>query len=210
MQREKAHYTVSSLALLMLRSRKQTESERQRSMVRIFINMLISMVKRRQLWNVLPLDPGAWFVLYREHTAGVQKAIASQLGNPIHEAVLSKSPWVRLLVSSAEAHHQTLASLHIKSVTMHCQTNLTLAVHYSSLGTSTGINGLECMLCDQPCLMPTWWRTVWHLHVEMGEDFLQGSPATPGQVDHCRCSHDIKHIDSAAGLLQKRHFCSPI
>ena len=66
-------------------------------MVRIFINMLISMVKRRQLWNVLPLDPGAWFVLYREHTTGVQKAIASQLSHPIDSAAFSKSPWVRLI-----------------------------------------------------------------------------------------------------------------
>ena len=134
----------------MLRSRKQTESERQRSMVRIFINMLISMVKRRQLWNVLPLDPGAWFVLYREHTAGVQKAIASQLGNPIDEAVLSKSPWVRLLASSFEAHHRISAHLHTQSVTPHCWTcpfvsSLALhdtAMHYSSLALTASLNQL--------------------------------------------------------------------
>ncbi len=63
-------------------------------MVRVFINMLISMVKRRQLWNVMPLDPGAWFVLYREHTAALQQSIASQLGNPMDPAALHASPWV--------------------------------------------------------------------------------------------------------------------
>lgn len=91
-------------------------------MVRIFINMLISMVKRRQLWNVLPLDPGAWFVLYREHTAGVQKTIASQLGNPIDDAVLSKSPWVRPLVSSFDAKCQIAAYLHTQGATTHRRT----------------------------------------------------------------------------------------
>ncbi|KAK9827419.1 hypothetical protein WJX74_000870 [Apatococcus lobatus] len=135
------------------RSRKQTESERQRSMVRIFINMLISMVKRRQLWNVLPLDPGAWFVLYREHTAGVQKAIASQLGNPIDPDALSKSPWaegtgreepslVRQLlcaaVHSRAAYGYAMAAGHMSSLLKFA---LMYTVHNLSFNAAGGASG---------------------------------------------------------------------
>ena len=42
------------------RVRKQTEMERRKSVVRIFINMFAGSIKRYQIWNVVPWDPGAW------------------------------------------------------------------------------------------------------------------------------------------------------
>ena len=45
---------------LKCRVRKQTEAERRKSVVRIFIGMFAGCIRRHQIWNVVPWDPGAW------------------------------------------------------------------------------------------------------------------------------------------------------
>jgi hypothetical protein len=35
-------------------------------------------IERWQIWNLLPLDPSAWFVLYSEHQAALAVLIESQ------------------------------------------------------------------------------------------------------------------------------------
>ncbi len=45
---------------LFCRVRKQTETERRKSVVRIFVGMFAGCIKRHQIWNVVPWDPGAW------------------------------------------------------------------------------------------------------------------------------------------------------
>ena len=44
----------------MDRARKTTEANRRNAAARAFFSMLVSTVKRRNLFNVLTLDPAAW------------------------------------------------------------------------------------------------------------------------------------------------------
>ena len=49
------------------RARKQTEFEKRKAAFAKLIGLLMSMMKRRALYDVLPLDPTAWPVLLAAH-----------------------------------------------------------------------------------------------------------------------------------------------
>lgn len=63
---------TNPLALQATKARKHTEFERRKGVLRAFMTMLIESIKRHQLWNMMPWDPGAWWVLFTTH----QKALA--------------------------------------------------------------------------------------------------------------------------------------
>ena len=83
-------------AHVICRVRKQTEMERRKSVVRIFINMFAGSIKRYQIWNVVPWDPGAWSgprielpsVLLASHTCNAMSLLYSQPRVPDLHAIL--------------------------------------------------------------------------------------------------------------------------
>ena len=62
--------------------------EKRKTAVKVFLGMLSSTIRRRQLWAVMPMDPAAWFVLLtkqqaelHEHQAAALKSASSALGD---------------------------------------------------------------------------------------------------------------------------------
>lgn len=63
------------------RFRKQTEIDRRKSALKMFLGMLASTIKRRQLWSVMPMDPGAWYVLLTKHQSDLLARQAAALAS---------------------------------------------------------------------------------------------------------------------------------
>ena len=60
------------------RARKQTEFEKRKAAFAKLIGLLMSMMKRRALYDVLPLDPTAWPVLLAAHREELRVTMAEQ------------------------------------------------------------------------------------------------------------------------------------
>lgn len=60
------------------RARKQTEFEKRKAAFAKLIGLLMSMMKRRALYDVLPLDPTAWPVLLAAHREELRATMAEQ------------------------------------------------------------------------------------------------------------------------------------
>lgn len=67
--------------MLGRRSRRQTERDKRLTVLRLFTNMFLASIRRLQIWNLLPLDPAGWFVLYSEQQTALQETIAAQMAN---------------------------------------------------------------------------------------------------------------------------------
>ncbi|KAA6423739.1 MAG: hypothetical protein FRX49_06310, partial [Trebouxia sp. A1-2] len=72
------------------RVRKETETERRKSVVRIFVGMFAGCIKRHQIWNVVPWDPGAWWVMYNQHQAALLELQQNNMHNQIDLKALSE------------------------------------------------------------------------------------------------------------------------
>ena len=69
------------------RARKQTEFEKRKAAFAKLIGLLMSMMKRRALYDVLPLDPTAWPVLLAAHREELRATMAEQAA--LHRVDLS-------------------------------------------------------------------------------------------------------------------------
>ncbi|KAL0036871.1 hypothetical protein WJX77_003190 [Trebouxia sp. C0004] len=72
------------------RVRKETETERRKSVVRIFVGMFAGCIKRHQIWNVVPWDPGAWWVMYNQHQAALLELQQNNMHHQIDLKALSE------------------------------------------------------------------------------------------------------------------------
>ncbi|KAK9824447.1 hypothetical protein WJX72_010311 [[Myrmecia] bisecta] len=69
---------TSATQLQSIRHRKQTEADKRKSVFKIFINMFTESIKRHTLWNLMPLDPAAWYVVYNQHQVDFKQMEAAQ------------------------------------------------------------------------------------------------------------------------------------
>ncbi len=64
--------------VLLCRARKQTEFEKRKAAFAKLLGLLLSMMKRRALYDVIPLDPTAWPVLLAAHREELRTTMAEQ------------------------------------------------------------------------------------------------------------------------------------
>ena len=64
--------------MLLRRARKQTEFEKRKAAFAKLLGLLLSMMKRRALYDVLPLDPTAWPVLLAAHREELRTTMVEQ------------------------------------------------------------------------------------------------------------------------------------
>ena len=74
----KAQAQASLLQMVPCRARKQTEFEKRKAAFAKLVGLLMSMMKRRALYDVLPLDPTAWPVLLAAHREELRTTMAEQ------------------------------------------------------------------------------------------------------------------------------------
>ena len=74
----KARTQASLSQSVPCRARKQTEFEKRKAAFAKLIGLLMSMMKRRALYDVLPLDPTAWPVLLAAHREELRTTMAEQ------------------------------------------------------------------------------------------------------------------------------------
>ena len=74
----KVRAQASILQGIPCRARKQTEFEKRKAAFAKLIGLLMSMMKRRPLYDVLPLDPTAWPVLLAAHREELRTTMAEQ------------------------------------------------------------------------------------------------------------------------------------
>ena len=72
------HAQVLLLRGAPCRARKQTEFEKRKAAFAKLVGLLMSMMKRRALYDVLPLDPTAWPVLLAAHREELRTTMAEQ------------------------------------------------------------------------------------------------------------------------------------
>ena len=74
------------------RARKQTEFEKRKAAFAKLLGLLLSMMKRRALYDVLPLDPTAWPVLLAAHREELRATMAEQAATNKVDLSAMKAP----------------------------------------------------------------------------------------------------------------------
>ena len=92
------------------RARKQTEFEKRKAAFAKLLALLMSMMRRRALHEVLPLDPTAWPVLLAAHREELRSTMAEQAAAHRVDLSTMKAPGAKvrggptLMFTSTEEH----------------------------------------------------------------------------------------------------------
>ena len=94
---------------MFCRARKQTEFEKRKAAFAKLLGLLLSMMKRRALYDVLPLDPTAWPVLLAAHREELRNTMAEQAA--VNKVDLSTMQAPGAQASSIHGFHVTCQPL---------------------------------------------------------------------------------------------------
>ncbi len=104
------------------RARKQTEFEKRKAAFAKLIGLVMSMMKRRPLYEVLPLDPTAWPVLLAAHREELRHTMAEQAALNKVDLSTMKAPGAKastlhepivLTASQANVEHPVSCHFHM-------------------------------------------------------------------------------------------------
>mmetsp|Transcript_1514 Transcript_1514/g.4497 ORF Transcript_1514/g.4497 Transcript_1514/m.4497 type:complete len:838 (-) Transcript_1514:371-2884(-) len=72
------------------RVRNQTETEKRKAVVKLFMGMITATIKRNQVWNLIPLDPVAWLVMWNEHQTAFRDLVNENMQYQLTQEALNE------------------------------------------------------------------------------------------------------------------------